>query len=126
MILLIDDDPVNNIVNTRIIRKHTDLDVVVFDSVNSALNHLRKCPPDGFPELIFLDINMPDADGWSFLDSLHSLPDEVRQACRVVMLTSSIDIQDMKKASTYSYVLDFISKPLTAAKLNSITTEFLR
>jgi CheY-like chemotaxis protein len=113
MILLIDDDPVNNMVNTRIIQKNTGLDVMVYDSARDALHHLSKSAPAEFPGLIFLDINMPDMDGWKFLEALHALPLELREECRIVMLTSSIDIHDIKKAKTYPFVQDFISKPLT-------------
>lgn len=126
MILLIDDDPVNNIVNTRIIQKHTGVDVAVFDDAGKALQHLSKCTWDQFPELIFLDINMPEMDGWNFLERLYSLPVELREGCRVIMLTSSIDIHDIMRAKTFSFVQDFISKPLTPEKLNSIAVEFLR
>jgi CheY-like chemotaxis protein len=113
MILLIDDDPVNNLVNTRIIQKNTGLDVVAYDSAHEALRHLSKSAPTDFPGLIFLDINMPGMDGWKFLDALNAMPLELREECRIVMLTSSIDIHDIRKAKTYPFVQDFISKPLT-------------
>jgi len=125
MILLIDDDPVNNIVNTRIIQKHTGFEVAVYDDATKALQHLKQCTPIEFPNLIFLDINMPDMDGWNFLESLHSLPAELREECRVVMLTSSIDIHDFRRAKTYPFVKDFFSKPLTPEKLDSIEVESL-
>ncbi len=120
MILLIDDDPVNNLVNTRIIEKHTGSHVTAFDDAGKALHYLQACPKSKFPELIFLDINMPDISGWDFLNTLKTLPTELQQECRIVMLTSSIDIHDYKKASSYPFVQDFISKPLTSGALDGI------
>lgn len=121
MILLIDDDPVNNLVNTRIIQRHFGFDPAVFDDAGKALQYLRSCLPTEFPELIFLDINMPEMNGWDFLDALQTLPMELQRECRVVMLSSSIDIHDFRKASSYSFVKDFISKPLTPESLDVVT-----
>ena len=123
MIFLIDDDPVNNLVNTRIIWKHSSLDVMAFDDAGKALQHLRTCSKAEFPELILLDINMPEINGWDFLNALHTLPQELQEECRVVMLSSSIDIHDFKRARSFPFVQDFISKPLTAEALNVITAE---
>jgi CheY-like chemotaxis protein len=121
MILLIDDDSVNNLVNTRIIRRHFGFDPTVFDEAERALQHLQTCDRTQFPELILLDINMPEMNGWDFLDALKTLPMELQHECRVIMLSSSIDVHDFKKASSYPFVQDFISKPLTAEALNVIT-----
>ena len=123
MILLIDDDPINNLVNTRIISKHSGSDVTAFDHAGKALQHLRTCPKTEFPELILLDINMPEISGWDFLDALSTLPPDFQQECRVVMLSSSIDIHDYNRADSYPFVQDFISKPLTAEVLKVITAE---
>ena len=98
MILLIDDDPVNNLVNTRIIRRHTGFDVTAYDDAGEALQYLQTCPTTEFPELILLDINMPGMNGWDFLNALLNFPLQLQHECRVVMLSSSIDIHDFKKA----------------------------
>ena len=120
MILLIDDDPINNLVNTRVIWKHSRSDVTAFDDAGKALQYLRTCPKTEFPELILLDINMPGINGWDFLNALTALPPDRQQECRVVMLSSSIDIHDYKRANSCPFVQDFISKPLTAESLEVI------
>lgn len=126
MVLLIDDDPVNNVVNTRFIKKHFDLNVIVYDDACEAFKRLREWSLPEFPAIIFLDINMPEMDGWEFLEAFQTLPSQVREKCRVVMLTSSIDTADINKAKTYSVVQDFISKPLTIDKLACVTEELLK
>ena len=121
--LLIDDDPVTNVINTRIIRRHLSLQVIVFTDAFKALDQLKEWSTTRwheFPDIIFLDINMPQMDGWDFLNEFQKLPDHVHQKCRIVMLTSSIDFSDIKRSKTYSSVTDFISKPLTVDKLNTL------
>jgi CheY-like chemotaxis protein len=126
MVLLIDDDPVNNIVNTRIIERYMAKQVIVYDEAGEAFRQLSQWPHAEFPEIIFLDINMPEMNGWDFLEAMQELPCHVLDKCRIVMLSSSIDTADIKKARTYTMVEDFISKPLTVDKLNRIAAELLR
>ena len=61
--------------------------------------------------LILLDINMPVMDGWQFLDSLGKL--ENPPLVHVVIVTSSIDTIDKRKATKYPQVIGFFEKPLT-------------
>ncbi|MDI9872635.1 PAS domain S-box protein [Flectobacillus roseus] len=60
--------------------------------------------------LIFLDLNMPEIDGWSVLDfiSTHAL------LCKVfvIIVSSSIEEKDKFRATSYTSVIDFIQKPL--------------
>lgn len=117
VVLLIDDDPVTNIINTRILNKHFTFKVIVFTDALEALNRLKNRSIPEFPDFIFLDINMPEMDGWDFLEAFQELPSDVHEKCHVIILTSSIDFTDIKKAKTYTVVRDFISKPLTPDKL---------
>lgn len=122
-ILLIDDDDINNLINTKIIKMNYDLTVSAYTNAKIALSQLSQWienSPDQFPHSVFLDINMPIMDGWEFLDEFQKFPIEVVSSCKVYMLTSSIDIDDIEKAKSYNAVCDFISKPLTAEKLTRL------
>ena len=66
-----------------------------------------------FPDLIFLDINMPVLDGWGFLEAFSQYPEELKKSCTLYILSSSIDEEDIKRAKIKKDVRDFISKPLT-------------
>jgi CheY-like chemotaxis protein len=65
------------------------------------------------PDLILLDLNMPQMDGWEFLDAFErlSLP---RPVC-VLVLTSSIDADDRAKAAGHRAVAGYFAKPLDVA-----------
>jgi CheY-like chemotaxis protein len=122
-ILLIDDDPVTNVINRRILEKYFSYKIVVYTNAYEALEQLKQwlfVETTLLPEIIFLDIDMPDMNGWEFLEELQTLPDTVLERCRVIILSSSIDFEDIERSKTYKVVRDFISKPLTTDKLGDL------
>ena len=64
--------------------------------------------------LVILDLNMPEINGWQFLDAIKELP---CTSTKVVIVSSSINIADREKAKTYSPVINFITKPLKEQNL---------
>lgn len=110
--LLVDDDPVNNVLNSRLIRKVFGCDVHICQQATEALA-LLKAGGGMLPDVIFLDINMPVMDGFDLLDELTKSPGVLPESCRVYILTSSIDPQDYEKSQSYGLVRGFISKPLS-------------
>ena len=126
-ILLIDDDPIINMINDKIItRTLPAARVSAYTHAGLALDRLKhwaESDPTQLPDLIFLDINMPEIDGWEFLDEFVALPQTVQQKTLVVMLTSSIDISDIARSRTYKPVRDFLSKPLSSDNLNTLISD---
>lgn len=109
MVYFVDDDPLSNKFNTMLIRKiHPDVEIITFINAEEALNKLKeKDAPK--PEVIFLDLNMPVMNGWDFMDEFKKLDLNIE----IVILTSSNDASDKKKAKEHTEVKDFVVKPLT-------------
>ena len=63
---------------------------------------------------------MPITDGWEALRIIEKLDENIKKQLSVFMLSSSIDPNDKKRAMEHPLVLDFIEKPLTVAKIESI------
>jgi len=122
-IMLIDDDAITNMINTKIIKMNFSFQVQDYINAKKALEHLAQWGqsfPEKLPVIILLDINMPIMDGWEFLEEFQKLPNIVLEKSTLYMLTSSIDVEDIEKAKNYPVVKEFISKPLSADKLRSI------
>ncbi|HEX8377443.1 MAG TPA: response regulator [Pedobacter sp.] len=121
-VLLIDDSYVDNLINRKMLEASKFADnITVIDSPLKAITHLKDSAKDGsLPEVIFLDIRMPEMDGFEFLETLNAMP-EVREAqVKIYMLSSSLDPDDIKLIGNNELVAKFISKPLTEKILNEI------
>lgn len=115
-VLLIDDSDIDNMVNKRVIDKAgLSSQITVKNSAIAALEYLEnlaRAEPENIPGVIFLDIRMPEIDGFGFLDLFKSLPPEVHSVSSIVMLSSSIDTEDYKRAMNNIFVKHFLNKPL--------------
>lgn len=122
-ILLIDDDPSINYLNKLVIEMSpVEAKVCERTEANVALEELSSGQIE--PELILLDINMPEMDGWDFARLYESLPERFQKS-KIVILTSSISPSDREKAETNQVINGFFSKPLTIDSIQEITKTVL-
>ncbi|HMI65827.1 MAG TPA: response regulator [Cyclobacteriaceae bacterium] len=115
-IMLVDDNPNDNFFHEREIKKNNPANIVIKkNSGTKALEYLRskKDSTDPHPDLIFLDINMPDMSGWEFLHEYDRLDKELQSQAIIVMLTTSQNADDKVKAMKWAFVSDYVTKPLT-------------
>lgn len=114
-IFLVDDDPINNLINKRLLGK-TGFSATIKEFIEGeeALESIEKLDPE-HKILIFLDINMPVLNGWDFLNRyLEGFP---TRNDTILILSSSIDFQDRQRAKEYHIVNGFLEKPLTLDKI---------
>ena len=126
-VMLIDDNEIDNLINQKMIEAANIADhIYIHTGARSAIEFLRNI--EGLeadvhkilPEVIFLDIDMPLMDGFQFLDEFEKLSDTSKDHCKIVMLTSSINPQDVNKSQKYSYVKKYINKPLSQENLENL------
>jgi CheY-like chemotaxis protein len=122
LILCVDDDPITLMLCKMVIAKSSFAsEIITAQNGEEALNYFDDLKLNNlgteikkYPSLVFLDLNMPVMDGWEFLD--HFSKEEYTSAfknTKVIVLSSTIDPNDIEKSKTYPMVLDFLSKPIT-------------
>lgn len=127
-VLVIDDTEMDLMVAKMAMRKYAFAEeVVVKKSAMSGLEYLETFQenPEDLPQLIFLDINMPELSGFDFLDRYEKLPELIKRNCIIMMLSTSLVEEDHKKASDNKFVSKFLNKPLDKLKLENIKREFI-
>ncbi len=128
-IFCIDDDPISLMISKKIITKTSFAKEIltasngeealkIYDELNK--NQLLSAKP----EFIFLDLNMPVMGGWKFLERFTQPEYIAFNNTKVIILSSTIDPQDLAKAKTYKIVADFLPKPITVEMLEYLTEKF--
>jgi CheY-like chemotaxis protein len=73
------------------------------------------------PDILFLDIRMPEMTGFELLDKLlQAYPIEAIKKMRIFMLTSSLDENDNQKAADNPLIEGYLGKPLDIVELVKI------
>ncbi|MEW6421956.1 MAG: response regulator [Deinococcota bacterium] len=108
-ILLVDDNPndVELALNAFQEEHCTNCDVVVANSGPEALTMLRGLPP--LPDLILLDLKMPQMDGLAVLDAIRS--EASTRDIPVVMLSTSDEVRDIRESYAHG-ASAYVIKPL--------------
>lgn len=126
-VLLIDDDEPTNFINKVIIERSDCADhIQISESAEEALDYLRQQGNSSnnggslSPELIFLDINMPKLNGWDFLEEYREWQRSQNYDPVIVMLTTSLNPEDEKRARQTAEVSGYESKPLNKSKLDEL------
>jgi len=125
--MLLDDNELDNFINQKTLEANNFSNKIYTNtSSKSALEFLNNIEItstdkfDAFPEIIFVDINMPMIDGFQFIESFRKTFTKRLKTVKMVILTSSISVIDKEKAAKISKDIVFLNKPLTKEALNQI------
>lgn len=118
--ILIDDDPIINLVHKKVIKK-SDLEAEVTDFISGkkALDYLKNSN-DTEKNIILLDINMPEMNGFEFLDALLKHKSINCEQFNIFILTSSLNNKDKEQATQYPILKGYLEKPLDISNLQKL------
>jgi CheY-like chemotaxis protein len=128
-VLCIDDDPTALGIQSMLL-KVTNFCKETLTRQNGleALHYYETLPAQvspSIPSVLFLDLNMPIMDGWSFLEEFQRDYINLYPETKVYILSSSVDPEDQIRSKSYPFVKAFLSKPITKEILKQILREEL-
>ncbi|TGN20042.1 response regulator [Leptospira idonii] len=129
-VFCIDDDPVTlTLCRIVILQANFAKNISTASNGEEAIEILKELksnkvmPNDSlYPDLIFLDLNMPIMDGWEFLDEFNRSLSDYFSETKIIILSSSVDEADRIKAESYPNIMEFISKPIHVKLIKDLET----
>ena len=119
--VLIDDSDIDLFIQRRFLEVYNfSHQLVAYKSASEALRWLTNMNGETPPEVIFLDLNMPEIDGFTFLKNFEKLPEKILTYSKIVVLTSSNSLKDRQQAFENKNVIQFITKPLKQSDIEEL------
>lgn len=125
--MLIDDNELDNFINEKTLEANLFARKIYSNtSGKSAIEFLNNMVTMGdefsavYPEVIFIDLNMPMIDGFQFIEHFKKNTEAQLLKPKLVILTSSVYHEDKQKAMSISKDIVFLNKPLTKEMLDNL------
>jgi CheY-like chemotaxis protein len=122
-VMIIDDNVIDLYISKRLIIKNLfGKNVLEYFSAEKALKYLQDHQETVYllPQIIFIDIYMPVMSGFEFMEAYEKLPKNLKNNCKVFIISSTIDENDIERSNKDKNITAFHVKPITKEFLESI------
>ncbi len=120
---IVDDSDINNYYTEDLLEEFEfTKDVKVFLNPRDGLAELiyRVDEKERLPDVIFLDIRMPEMDGFEFIEELEEQLDDREFSSKIFILTSSKHKRDVEAFEKQRFACEFLNKPLEKEELEAM------
>ena len=122
-ILLAEDNDLNAEIAEAILES-AGLKIERVEDGIQCVNRIEKMPADTY-DMILMDIQMPQMDGYKATQAIRNLPDEDKASIPIVAMTANAFEED-KRAAIAAGMNGHIAKPIQVDKMLSILSEVIR
>ena len=100
--------------------------ITIYDSPRGAVDYLllHKTSLEHLPDIILLDIYMPEMDGWEFIQEFQKIRDKLTKNVEIHIITSSNHPKDISRAKTFVEVKSYLQKPVTLEALQDVVSNY--
>ncbi len=124
---IIDDDPMSSFYIKRLAELGELANIItIYNSAQGAIDYLlhHKKTGEHLPDIILLDIYMPELDGWEFLNELKRIEGVLVKNAAIYIISSSNHPRDLNRAETFTNVRSYFQKPVTLDVLKVMVSDF--
>jgi CheY-like chemotaxis protein len=128
-LVMIDDNPMEHLIMQKMFDRyklfydasHTLNGLIIIDFLQHNLTNTAE-----LPDVIFLDLHMPEFSGWDFLEQFERLYLSFQKPISIYIISSSICPEHRSRAKQYAFVRDFIAKPIKKDRLELLYATHLK
>jgi CheY-like chemotaxis protein len=124
---IIDNDPMVSFYIKRLTELGALADIItIYDSPRGAVDYLllHKSSTEHLPDIILLDIYMPEMDGWEFIQEFQKIRAQLSKNVEIHIITSSNHPKDITRAKTFAEVKSYLQKPVTLEALQDVVSHY--
>jgi CheY-like chemotaxis protein len=124
---IIDNDPMVSFYIKRLTELGALADIItIYDSPRGAVDYLllHKSSLEHLPDIILLDIYMPEMDGWEFIQEFQKIRDKLMKNVEIHIITSSNHPKDITRAQSFVEVKSYLQKPVTLEALQEVVANY--
>lgn len=128
-LIMIDDNPMEHLIMQKLFERHElFLDAAHTTDGQAIIEFLweNRSTPNELPDLIFLDLHMPCFSGFDFLEAFERLCISFQKPISIYIVSSSVDENERKRAFSYPFVKEFLTKPVNKDKLQQIYATYFK
>jgi CheY-like chemotaxis protein len=117
---IIDDDPMSSFYIKRLAELGELAHIItIYDRAQGAVDYLlhHKNSMEHLPDVILLDIYMPELDGWGFLQEFQKIGNLLTKKVQIYVISSSGHEKDRNRAHSFPEVKAYLQKPITMESL---------
>lgn len=123
-ILLVEDNELNMEIAEELISQR-GAQVEGARDGNEAVTRMREVP-EGYFDLIFMDMKMPEMDGIEATKRILAEAREAKKCAPPIIAMTANAFSDDRKAALESGMVDFMTKPIDIRELDRVLTSYLR